>query len=58
MREERISVTYEYDRNGIVKVTVVDQKSGKSTHGEIKHQLGMTEAEVVSARERIDETLK
>jgi len=56
--KERISVTYEYDRDCIVKVTVEDSMSGKSTHGEIKHQHGMTEAEVVNARERIDETLK
>ena len=48
--KERITVTYEYSASCMVKVNVVDSKSGKSTNGEIKHQLGMSDEEVRKAK--------
>lgn len=51
--EERIRVTYEYTRGAKVKVTALDEKSGKAAIGEISHQLGMTEAEIENAKQEI-----
>ena len=52
--EERITVTYEYSKSGIVSVTVSDSISGKSTNGEIKHQLGMNKADIKKAKKKIE----
>ena len=56
LSEERITVTYEYSMSGIVGVTVTDTKSGMSTNGEIKHQLGMNEMDIKEGKRKVAKT--
>jgi len=57
-REDRIEVTYAYNRDGIVEVTVRDLVSGKSTKGKIEHKAGLTQKDIEQAKGNLEKKFK
>ena len=53
-RTKRIKVRFGFDRDSVVVVDAVDEISGKSTHGRLEHQGGLTEQQIEEARQEIE----